>query len=112
MRRLAAALMISWGAFSAPGQASDDLSPSATALAPVDNATLAMMTGGTAVALQLGAAAEAGTRAVDLSATVPPGVNLPFLGPFGGRPDDRRHLPRRGFRRHGRHDLVPAFHRL
>jgi hypothetical protein len=69
MRRLAAALMISWGAFSAPAQASDDLSPSATALVPVDNATLAMMTGGTAVALQLAAAAEAGARAVDLSAT-------------------------------------------
>ncbi len=54
MRRLAAALMISWGAFSAPAQASDDLSPSATALVPVDNATLAMMTGGTAAARSSG----------------------------------------------------------
>jgi len=68
--RWLAALIISLGAFSAPAQASDDLSPSATGLVPLDDATLAMMSGGTAAALQqLGAAAEASARSLDLTAT-------------------------------------------
>jgi hypothetical protein len=69
MRRLVAAMMISLGAFSAPAQASDDLSPAA-GLVPLDDAMLAMTTGGAAAVLQVGSAAtEATAQAVDLSAS-------------------------------------------
>ena len=68
MRWLTAAVMISIGAFSAPAQASDDLSPTA-GLVPLDGGMLATMTGGTAAALQLGAAAEVSAQALDLTAT-------------------------------------------
>ncbi len=69
MRWLAAAVAISVAAFCLPAQASDELSSSAAGLAPLGDAMLAMMTGGTAAALALGANAEAGTQAVDLTAT-------------------------------------------
>ena len=69
MRRLVAAMMISLGAFSAPAHASDDPSPTA-GLVPLDDAMLAMATGGAAAALQLGSAAtEATAQSVDLSAS-------------------------------------------
>ncbi len=69
MRWLAAAVAISVAAFSAPAQASDDLSSSAAGPAPLDDAMLAMTTGGAAAALQLAAATEAGAQSVDLTAT-------------------------------------------
>ncbi len=69
MRWLAAAVAISVGAFGAPAQASDDLSSSAAGLAPLDDAILAMTTGGAAAALQLGAVTEASAQSLDLTAT-------------------------------------------
>jgi len=62
MRRLAAAMALSMVAFSASAQASDELS--AAGLAPLDDALLALATGGAAPGLQLGNAS-----AVDLTAT-------------------------------------------
>jgi hypothetical protein len=69
MRWLAAAMAISVAALGLPAQASDDLSSSAAGLVPLDDAVLAMMTGGAAAALGLGASAEAGAQSVELTAT-------------------------------------------
>ncbi len=69
MRRLAAAVAISVAAFGLPAQATDELSSSAAGLAPLDDATLAMMRGGAAAALEVGANAEAHAQSVDLTAT-------------------------------------------
>ena len=69
MRGLAAVVAISVVAFSTPAQASDDLSSSAAGLAPLDDAMLAMTTGGAAAALELGAASEASGQSIDLAAT-------------------------------------------
>ena len=68
MRWLAAAVVVSVVAFSAPARASDSLAAVA-GLAPLDDATLASMTGGAAASLQLGAAAEAGAPSLDLNST-------------------------------------------
>ena len=69
MRWLAAAMAISVAAVGLSAQASDELPRSAAGLAPLDDAMLAMMTGGAAAALGLGASAEAGARSVELTAT-------------------------------------------
>jgi hypothetical protein len=63
MRWLAAAVAISMGALSVPAQASDELSAGS---APLDNAMLAMMTGGAAASFQFGGA---GAQSVDLTAS-------------------------------------------
>jgi hypothetical protein len=62
MRHLAAMVAISMAAFSTPARASDDLS--AAGLSPLDDALLAMATGGAAPGLQFGEG-----PAVDLTAT-------------------------------------------
>jgi hypothetical protein len=69
MRWVVAAVAISMVAFGAAAQASDDLSSSAAGLVPLNDAMLAMTTGGAAAALQLGAATEASAQSVDLTAT-------------------------------------------
>jgi hypothetical protein len=69
MRWLAAAMAISVAAVVLPAQASDELPSSTAGLAPLDDAMLAMMRGGAAAGLQLGANAEAGVQSVDLTAT-------------------------------------------
>jgi hypothetical protein len=63
MRWLAAAVAISLGAFSAPAQASDELSAGS---APLDDGILAMMTGGAAPSFQF---EGAGAQSVDLVAS-------------------------------------------
>ena len=63
MRRLAAMVAISMVALGASAQASDELC--AAGLAPLDDAALALATGGAAPGLQVGA----GASAVDLTAT-------------------------------------------
>jgi hypothetical protein len=65
MRRLAAAVAILVAAFGLPAQASDAPAPLAADLAPLDQAILAMTTGGAAASFELGATAAA----VDLTAT-------------------------------------------
>ena len=62
VRRLAAIVAVSMAAFSAPAPASDELY--AAGLAPLDDALLAMATGGAAPGLQLGEG-----HTVDLTAT-------------------------------------------
>ena len=112
MRWLAAAMAISVAAVVLPAQASDELPSSAAGLAPLDDAMLAMMRGGAAAGLQLGANAEAGAQSVDLTATSSlQAVDFAFLEPSGRCAEDRRQQPWRRVRRHGRHDLRPAVHR-
>jgi hypothetical protein len=69
MRRLAAAVAISAAAFGLAARATDESSSSVAAPAPLDEAMLAMMTGGTAAASELGANAEAGAQSLDPTAT-------------------------------------------
>lgn len=68
MRWLAAAVAIAVAVFGLSAQAADDLSSPAVP-APLDDTLLAMVTGGAAAALELGANLGAGVQSIDLTAS-------------------------------------------